>query len=484
MHSGHLVVGAAALAAALAINAFTVNRLVKRKLRLSFLLLGAYVLVHAVIFLRPDLAPHLGEKFGSFEQLGFAAAIINLLVTVLLNPLRHDRIPDRFPTILQDAVVIGLLMLVATFVFDEQLLTTSAVSAVVVGFALQDTLGNAFAGLAIQSEKPFHVGHWVRVGDFEGRVTEVTWRATKIRTKSGNLVVVPNNVVGKEAIINYSFPALPTRLEIDVGATYLAPPNTVKAAMYEAVDNAQFVLKAPKPDVLLVGFDSSAVTYRARFWIDDFEKDEIAKNEVRTAIYYAFERHGIEIPWPIQVEYHRQWPGADAEQQHRERERLLAGVDLLASLSDDQRRDIAAGSTLNRFGNGDAIVRQGQSGESMYIVVTGGADVYLEGKDTGVPRHQVATIDKGGYFGEMSLLTGEPRSATVIARGDTSVLEIGADLFRQLGAASPSTVEQIGVAAMTRRVQLEAARAAAPGSAVVEENASFLTRMKRFLGMG
>ncbi len=484
MHSGHLVVGAAALVAALATNAFTVNRLVKRKLRLSLLLLGAYVLVHGLIFIRPDLIPHLGEKFDSFEQLGLAAAIINLLVTVLLNPLRQDRIPDRFPTILQDAVVIGLLVLVGTFVFDEQLLTTSAVSAVVVGFALQDTLGNAFAGLAIQSEKPFHVGHWVRVGDFEGRVAEVTWRATKIRTKSGNLVVVPNNVVGKEAIINYSSPALPTRLEVEVGATYLAAPNKVKAAIHEAVDNAALVLKAPKPDVLLVGFDSSAISYRARFWIDDFEKDEIAKNEVRTAIYYAFERHGIEIPWPIQVEYHRQWPGADAEQQQRERERLLAGVDLLASLTDDQRRDVAAGSVLNRFGNGDAIVRQGQSGESMYIVVTGGADVFLEGNEKGAPRHQVAAIGTGGYFGEMSLLTGEPRSATVIARGDTSVLEIGADLFRQLGAASPATVEQIGVAAMTRRVQLEAARAAAPLTAVEEGSASFLTRMKRFLGMG
>ena len=484
MHSGHLVVGAAALVAALAVNAFTVNRLVKRKLRLSLLLLGAYVLVHGLIFFRPDLVPHLGANFDSVEQLGFAAAMINLLVVALFNPLRQDRIPDRFPTILQDAVVIGLLVLVATFVFDEQLLTTSAVSAVVVGFALQDTLGNAFAGLAIQSEKPFHVGHWVRVGDFEGRVAEVTWRATKIRTKSGNLVVVPNNVVGKEAIINYSSPALPTRFEVEVGATYLAPPNEVKAAIAEAIDNAAFVLKTPKPDVLLVGFDSSAITYRARFWIDDFEKDEIAKNEVRTAIYYSFARHGIEIQWPISVEYHRQWPGTDTEQQQRQREQLLGGVDLLASLTDDQRRNIAAGSALNRFGNGDAIVRQGQSGESMYIVVTGAADVFLEGDREGSSRQQVATIDSGGYFGEMSLLTGEPRSATVIARGDTSVLEIGADLFRQLGAASPVTVEQIGVAAMTRRAELEAARASAPGAGIVEPNASFLTRMKRFLGMG
>ena len=105
----------------------------------------------------------------SIERLAFAAGLINLVVIAFLNPLREDRVPDRYPAILQDFIVIGLLVLVATLVFHDKLLTTSAVSAVVIGFALQDTLGNAFAGLAIQSEKPFHVGHWIRVGDFEGR---------------------------------------------------------------------------------------------------------------------------------------------------------------------------------------------------------------------------------------------------------------------------------------------------------------------------
>jgi small-conductance mechanosensitive channel len=125
--------------------------------------------------------------------------------------------------------------------------TTSAVSAVVIGFALQDTLGNAFAGLAIQSEKPFHVGQWVKVGDHEGRVAEVTWRATKLRTKSGNFVILPNNIVAKEAIVNYSEPAAPMRLEVEVGASYLVPPNKVKAAMMEALRHSSRVLPAPAP---------------------------------------------------------------------------------------------------------------------------------------------------------------------------------------------------------------------------------------------
>lgn len=470
----------AALVATLILNAVTVNRLVRRKLRLSLFLLGVYALQHVALLVRPELHAQLGDRILSMEQLAFAAAIINLLVVALVNPLREDRIPDRFPSILQDASVIGMLVLVATFVFQDELLTTSAVSAVVVGFALQDTLGNAFAGLAIQSEKPFHVGHWVRVGEFEGRVSEVTWRATKLRTKSGNFVVVPNNVVGKEAIINFSEPALPTRLDVEVGASYLAQPNAVKAAMLEAVGNAPLALKSPAPDVLLVSFDSSAITYRARFWIDDYEKDEIARNQVRTAIYYAFARHGIEIPYPIQVEYSREWPADAADADRRERDRVLALVDLFASLDEQQRREIAAGSVSRCYGSGDAIVRQGEPGDSMYVVCSGAAVVMLE---NGAARHEVATIRSGGYFGEMSLLTGDPRSATVIARGDTALIEIGAELFRRLAAANPVAVEQIGATVVSRRAGLEAAKAAATAAGVVDAPATFRSRMKKFLRM-
>ena len=173
-HAWHLVFGIGALLTTFAISALTINRLVRRKLKLSLFLIGAYVVTHIVLAFRlaPDAA--LDDQLVSIERLAFAAGLINLVVIAFLNPLREDRVPARYPAILQDFIVIGLLVLVATLVFQDKLLTTSAVSAVVLGFALQDTLGNAFAGLAIQSEKPFHVGHWIRVGDFEGRVTEVT----------------------------------------------------------------------------------------------------------------------------------------------------------------------------------------------------------------------------------------------------------------------------------------------------------------------
>src|SRR3982751_3333080 len=331
-HFWHLAFGAAALVTTLTIFGLTVNSLVRRKLKLSLFLLGVYVVLHIVLAFRVSPGDIVDEQLISIERLAFAAGLINLVVIAFLNPLRDDRVPDRYPAILQDFIVFGLLLLVATFVFHDKLLTTSAVSAVVIGFALQDTLGNAFAGLAIQSEKPFRVGHWIRVGEFEGRVAEVTWRATKLRTKSGNFVVLPNNLVSKEAITNYSEPAAPTRIDVEVGASYEAAPASVKAAILEALGNSPRALLAPPPDVMLVRFDSSSITYRTRFWIEDYERDEAARDQVRTAIYYAFARHGIEIPFPIQVEYAREWIGPDLSSRQRSRDRLLAGVDLFAGL--------------------------------------------------------------------------------------------------------------------------------------------------------
>jgi small-conductance mechanosensitive channel/CRP-like cAMP-binding protein len=472
----HLIIGVAALAATLLIISTTANRLVRRKLKISVLLFAAYALFNLMLAVSPDLMGWSQDDLYGFERLLFAAAAINLLVHVLINPYSADRVPDAFPSILQDAIVIGLLVLLATFVFHDKLLTTSAVGAVVVGFALQDTLGNAFAGLAIQSEKPFRVGHWIRVGEFEGRVSEVTWRATKLRTKAGNFVIVPNNTIAKDAIINYSEPAMPTRLELEVGASYLSTPADVKMAMLDAMSHVSRVLTQPPPEALLHSFDGSAITYRARFWVDDYEHDDKIKDEVRTAIFYAFSRSGIEIPWPIEVGYEREWPEPDEATKRRRRDEALSEVDLFSRLTSDQRSEMAAGTVMRLFGDGEAIVRQGAPGESMFIVWSGTAAVVLE-----PDRRQVAAIEKGGYFGEMSLLTGEPRTASVIARGDTTVLELNADLFRRLGAADPKTVEEIGLAAMRRRAELTQVRDAAQNVAVADVPATFLGRMKKFL---
>jgi CRP-like cAMP-binding protein len=269
---------------------------------------------------------------------------------------------------------------------------------------------------------------------------------------------------------------VPTRLELEIGASYMCTPAAVKTALTDAFEQVPRVLRSPAPDALVWGFEDSAVTYRARFWIDDFEWDDEVRDEVRTAIYYAFGRHGIEIPYHIEVGYEREWPDPGPAAKQKQREEILAGVELFSRLSDEQRQEIAAGTEIRTFGDGEAIVRQNASGQSMFVVCSGRVAVVLEPE-----RREVATIEKGGYFGEMSVLSGEPRSATVVARGDAAVLELDADLFRKLGASDPAAIEDIAVAAMTRRIELNEIRESAASTAVAEAPATFVSRMRRFL---
>src|SRR5687767_11325309 len=167
----------------------------------SALVFGTYAVGAALLAYAP-LPPDVAAQIRAFSPAFLAFGIATLVVIVVVNPWREDRLPDRFPTIVQDALIIALFALVATLFMQERVLATTAVGAVVIGFALQDTLGNLFAGLAIQIDKPFRVGHWVTIGGLDGVVTEVTWRATKLRTKTGNFVVVPNSSVAKEIITN------------------------------------------------------------------------------------------------------------------------------------------------------------------------------------------------------------------------------------------------------------------------------------------
>ncbi len=462
----------------------TANRLIRRKLGLSMLLVAGFVLFGVAYAIAPiDAETHkkaeLVERLASLGKVLLAFASINAIVALLLNPFRADRVPELFPTIVQDAVIIGLFLLVGAVFMEEKWLTLSAVGGFVIGFALQDTLGNMFAGLAIQVEKPFRVGHWISVAGYEGSVTEITWRATRLRTKTGNLIVVPNNVLSKEAISNYSEPSSATRLFVDVGVTYDAPPNEVKAVLAEAVADLNLPMKTPSPEIVVADFGSSAIVYRVKFWIADFSTDDRARDQVRTAIYYALKRRGIEIPYPTQMELQREQPPARSEERQRELNRLVASPDVFAPLSDKERADLAASSSEQLFGAGETIVRQGQAGDSMFVICRGTVRVVLEG------GQEVARIGTGGYFGEMSLLTGEPRSATVVAVDDVIVLEIKADSIRHLGVVHPAVIEQISLEVAARREGLERSReVAAVATVAPEAHRSFLSRVQDFLGIG
>lgn len=469
-------IGAGLLVLALIVRTMSVNRLVRRKMRLSLLLLFAYTVI-GVILGQNVLTSEMAGRVLSFNQLFLALAVINLVVVAAINPLRVDRVPERFPGIVQDTIIIGLFMLVATLVLQEKFLTTSAVGAVVIGFALQDTLGNMFAGLAIQVEKPFRVGHWVAVGPHEGKITEVTWRATKLRTKAGNLVVLPNAFISKEAIVNYSEPEAPTRLEITVGVSYDVPPDRVKAAVFEALRNAPLALALPAPDVLVLDFGASAMHYLVRFWITDFATDSAARDQVRSAIYYALKRYGYEIPYPMQVEYQRDAVVERASDRISRIQQFLQPVDLLAPLADEDRAELAGRAVERLYGGGEFIVRQGDQGSSMFVICEGHVKVVE------ASGREIAVHGQGGYFGEMSMLTGQPRSASVVAADECAILELTAESLRAVALANPDVLRRISTVVAARRADLERHKAeiAAAAAAEPESPRSLLARIQAFL---
>jgi CRP-like cAMP-binding protein len=401
---------------------------------------------------------------------------VTAAVALIANPWGQDRPSDRFPAIVQDFIVIVLFIVIGTVLLREQLLTTSAVGAVVVGFALQDTLGNLFSGLAIQIEKPFRVGQWVQIGDREGQVQEITWRATKLRTKAGQFLIVPNSVISKEAVLNYSEPVVPTRIEVEIGASYAVAPNDVKRAIQEAMANSPLVMRAPEPQVVMKNFGASAIDYVAQFWIEDYAVDKTARDQVRTNLWYTFRRHNIEIPYPIQIQYERTEEPIRTDRHIRAAADHLASIDLFKPLAAEARAALAKASSEHLFAAGEAIVRQDAEGDSMFVLMSGQARVVLEPSG-----QEVAVIPAGGFFGEMSMLTGDRRTATVKALGDVTVLEVGAKDFRELAIANPGLVDHISTIVGNRRTGLEDAKATAAAVSVPEAKQNFLARMRRFL---
>jgi CRP-like cAMP-binding protein len=309
-------------------------------------------------------------------------------------------------------------------------------------------------------------------------VQEITWRATKLLTKHGQFLIIPNSKMSSEAILNYSEPTVPTRLTIEVGVSYNTPPNEARAALLEALSYCPLVLRTPPPAVLLNNFGESSLIYHVWFWIGDYALELEARDQVRTHIWYTFRRRNIEIPYPIAVEIGRE----DKVPERPEREivnaaRLLGTIELFTPLDEEFRLSLARTAPILVFADGEPVVQQGQAGQSMYVVLSGRVRVVLE------PSNQeVAIIEPGGFFGEMSMLTGDARTATVRAIDDVRVLEIQAEQFREIALEQPSIVEHMSTLIAARRIGLDEARATAANSSITTTAPrTLLGRIQKFL---
>jgi CRP-like cAMP-binding protein len=262
---------------------------------------------------------------------------------------------------------------------------------------------------------------------------------------------------------------------VEVGASYQAPPNEVKAAILAALRDAPLALADPVPEIVVADFGASAITYKIKFWVADWGNDDPARDQVRTSVYYAFRRRGIEIPYPTQVNFHA--PKVAALVSDADRAIWIEAVDLFTPLSAADRATLAEASRDRLYGAGQTVVRQGDVGDSMFVVGRGRVRVTILPGAT-----EVATISEGGYIGEMSLLTGQPRTATVSAITDCVLLEISAADFRRVALAQPAVVEQVTAVVAERQAGLLRSRDSATATgATAETRRSFLLKVREFL---
>jgi hypothetical protein len=337
------------------------------------------------------------------------------------------------------------------------ILTTTTVVAAVVGLALQESLSNIFMGLMLQLSKPFEPGDWVRAGDFIGRVRGINWRSTTLVTRANERLDIPNTTIGKDVIVNYAEEEVGD--EISVGLSYGVPPNRAREVILKVLHDVPHVLQQPAPLILPWQYGDSAITYRIRYWIADYTLQEQVRANVVSSLWYALRRHHMEIPFPIRTLELRR-PGRDRTAEadfEREIMRELRKVDFLRDLDDDALRMVLSSAQVHDFGAGEVLMRQGDPGDSMYIIRYGKVEVRLRAAD-GSERH-LATMGSSQVIGEAALLTGEPRTATIRAIEDVEVIELTRDGFTRLFKQNADTAKAISEIASKRLIEREAALA-------------------------
>ena len=341
------------------------------------------------------------------------------------------------PKILRDLVdgilfVMALLVILqATLDIDlTAVLASSAVISLVLGLALQETLGNLFAGLSLQAERPFGEGDWVKIGDHQGKVIEIGWRATKLLTGSGEGLTIPNNAVAKQAVLNLSRRGSVMR-KVTLALPYDVPPNALKDAALTVLRAHPRIVEEPAPLVRTAELAASAIQYEVLFWVGRWEQGGEVEDEVRSQLWYRLQRAGLALG-PVGNELRlARAPRVATQPGEVDVGALLAQVDFLAPVEPRLRDALAARARVVRFGRGEVVLRQGDTAPAPFYVVADG-EVVVRVRTPAGRDDEVARLGPGEFFGEMAALTGDPRTATVAAACDSALVAV-------TGRPSPSS---------------------------------------------
>ncbi|HXR34557.1 MAG TPA: mechanosensitive ion channel family protein [Candidatus Binataceae bacterium] len=381
---------------------------------------------------------------------GVIRLALDLVDYALPGKVRTSNIFWDLILILLYAVVLMVVLRATLRVDLTSLLATSAVISVIIGFALQETLGNIFAGLAMQMQKPFEPGDWIHFGTHLGRVQGIGWRATRIITRENERLEIPNNLIAKDIVVNYTTGSVAD--EIFIGLPYEQPPNRVKEVLTRVLRHAHGVARHPEPEVFAVEYGDSAIKYRLRFWLSDYGPQEHVRDAIISNVWYALRRQSIDIPFPIRTVYLHQARGDEdlrAEQEHH----LIAElrqVDFLEELGDEEIKMLLPNTRVHQFGNGEVLMHQGEIGDFFHILRRGTVEVVAHAANGGAIH--ITDLKAPAFVGEIALLTGETRNASVVARSDVEVLELNRDAFTHLFHQRPEALNEIS-AVVARRIK-------------------------------
>jgi len=400
----------------------------------------------------------------SIASLSAAFLVINIFSYFILERSRKKKQGKPMPALFQQVVrgiayIVAVVAVVgtATSLDLSALLASSAVLSLVLGLALQDTLGNVFAGMSIQASKPFEIGDWVAFKEFEGQVVQMNWREVRIRTFDGDDVVLPNSVVASTDLCNYSHPTTKHVADLLIGTSYQDPPEKVRRVVHEVLDDVEGIEPAQQC-LYLMDYKDFSIEYRVRFFIFDYSRLRSVRAEVMNRLWYAFKRAGITIPFPIRDVYLRQVDDRALEEGTRRalnrRVEMLRKVELFEPLEPEVFDNLARAFKTMLFARREVVIEQGELGDTFYMIGSGRFDVFVR-KPKAKNRFgvKVAELGPGNFFGEMSLLTGEARTATVVATEESEVYALGKDDFREILQGHPEISAQLASAASERVTQ-------------------------------
>jgi small-conductance mechanosensitive channel/CRP-like cAMP-binding protein len=443
---------------------------------------------------------HLAGLAATFYAFSIAYFISRVIVFVSFDMIIDRRLGAPTPALMKTLLFFGLLFL-SLFILNESLpeqqrvpvgslLASAAVISVVLGFALQDTLGNLFSGLALHLERPIQVGNWIKVGDSVGKVVEMDWRSIKLRTLSHDHHILPNSLIASQRIVNFGDPPTPHRRELIVRAPYSASPDNVISAILPILRNHREIEKEPAPNILVRNFSDFWIDYEVRYWYTDYQKLEQIDGEIRRQVWYHFRRDRIESPLPIRQVYQhdvKTEPQA-REERLQEMEVRLRHIPIFEPISDAEFRKVLEGMHFALYAAGETIIRQSEVGDSFFVIYSGEAEVSVEQADGS--SSVVKLLRRGDYFGEMALLTGERRTATITAIAECACYVVSKELFKQVLETNPAIAEKLSTSLGSRMAELteqlsalEADRLARKKEKEKDLSKKILAKIKRYFGL-